>query len=95
MKITRKDLVKIIREEIGRDFKTPGDGFVDNYPWTTPEANIQVFADMDSESWLAIVSLPTGEEVKATKASVEEAKEWARQQWFKAQREFFAKESGE
>lgn len=93
MKITEKQLRQIIREEIGRDFKTPGDGFQDQFPWTTPEADIQVFANADSSSWIAIVNLPDGEKLEASKSTAEEAKSWARQQWFKAQRDYFAKES--
>jgi len=93
MKITERQLRRIIREEIGRDFKTPGDGFQDQYPWTTPEADVQVFANAKNSSWIAIVNLPDGEKLETSKNSVEEAKSWARQQWFKAQRDYFARES--
>lgn len=73
--MTVEHLRKLIREEIGRNFKQ-GES-QDAYPWHTPDADISIAWDPDQEKYIAQVTLSDGTGVQKALNDEVEAQHWA------------------
>ena len=78
MKITKRKLRALIREEMGHRSQQKG-ARIDFYPWSVEETNISIVRDVEKDGyWAYVEDKETGKTIRKLHPTEEEARHWAR-----------------